>query len=87
MEDQPLSTSLFISLVYSLNLTALQQLGVARNPFTGNKEIDIESARVTLDLLQMLVTKTKNNLNPDEDHFLQDILSQLEQIIEQKPQP
>lgn len=83
MEDQTLGSSLFISLVHSLNLTALQQLGSVVNPFTGHKEVDIESAEVTVNIIRMLETKTRQNLSPDEEHYLREVLSHLEQLRDQ----
>jgi hypothetical protein len=53
------------------------QLGKLANPMTGKVERDLESVRQTIDLLEMLQTKTIGNLSPDEGRFIEHALFEL----------
>lgn len=48
----------------------LMQLGELENPMAGEKRVDLESARYSIDILQMLEEKTKGNLTPEEQRYL-----------------
>lgn len=67
----------FLSLIFSLQAAALQQLGKLVNPVNGELERDLAAARQTIDLLESLAHKTRGNLSRDEERALQDILTQL----------
>ena len=62
-------------------------LGVAPHPQTGKTEPDKAMARFNIDLLAILMEKTKNNLSDDEqnliNHLLQDLRMKFVQL-EQK---
>ena len=77
-ENQP---SLFLSLVYSLNLTAMQQLGKNPDPMTGETKKELEQASLTVEMLEMLEEKTKNNLTTYENEFLNNIILKLHQLF------
>ncbi|MCK9245244.1 MAG: DUF1844 domain-containing protein [Candidatus Marinimicrobia bacterium] len=68
---------LFLSLVQSLVSSAWIQLGKMKNPGTGAAEIKLEEASITIDMLEMLLNKTKGNLADDEKRFLERALSDL----------
>jgi len=76
-DNEKLYKSLFTSLVYTLNMTAMQQLGQVINPMTGRAEKDPEQANLTIEMLKMLAEKTRNNLAADEESFLKQIIDQL----------
>ena len=67
----------FISFILSLNTTALFHLGELPHPETGQKRLDIELARHTIDTLIMLEKKTKGNLEQDEEELLSKVLYEL----------
>ncbi|MCB0378115.1 MAG: DUF1844 domain-containing protein [Bdellovibrionales bacterium] len=76
MEQQKLEAS-FSTLVLSVASSAAMSLGLAPNPSTGNTEIDKEMAKFNIDLLEVLQTKTENNLTDEEEKFLKQLLSDL----------
>jgi uncharacterized protein DUF1844 len=57
----------------SLYMTAMLQLGLMQEP-GGQPRIDIIGARQTIDTLALVGEKTKGNLNPIEETFLQNSL-------------
>ncbi len=68
----------FSTLVLSLASSAVLALGLEKNPQTGKIEKDLDLARFNIDMLSMLKEKTKNNLTPDEQQFLDNIMSDLQ---------
>lgn len=60
----------------SLYMTAMMQLGLMRQQ-NEQPRIDIIGARQTIDTLSLIGEKTKNNLTPTEENFLQNSLYEL----------
>jgi hypothetical protein len=60
----------------SLYMTAMMQLGLMREE-GGQPGVDIIGARQTIDTLGMIAEKTKGNLTPKEQGFLQNCLYEL----------
>jgi Domain of unknown function (DUF1844) len=60
----------------SLYMTAMLQLGLMQEE-RGQPRIDLLGARQTVDTLGLLAEKTKGNLTPAEDNFLQNCLYEL----------
>ncbi len=79
MEENTIQ-SLFMSLVYTFNMTAMQNLGRVSNPMLNKPEVDLEQAKLTIDMLNMLKTKTENNRNEEEEEFISNTISSLELI-------
>lgn len=52
-------------LVFSLQAAAMQQLGKIQNPLTGAVEKDLEQARGTIDILEMLKAKCRTDTPAD----------------------
>jgi Domain of unknown function (DUF1844) len=67
----------FASLVLSLNTSALYHMGELPHPETGQKVVDLELAKHTIDTLMLLAEKTTRNLDPDENELLTRILYEL----------
>ena len=67
----------FYQLILMFETAALQQLGKLINPLTGKEERDLEQAKFSIDMLGMLEEKTKGNLVPEEEKYLQSVLAQL----------
>ena len=66
----------FEHLVQQFYLSALLQMGAGAQE--GQRpRVDIMGARATIDLLGVLVEKTKGNLTPTEDRMLQSVLFEL----------
>ena len=67
----------FQTFVFSLNASALVQLGVMDDPATGGKQKNLSVAKQTIDILSMLPEKTEGNLADDEENLLKNILYDL----------
>jgi hypothetical protein len=52
-------------LVFSLQAAAMQQLGKIQNPMTGEVEMDLDQAKGTIDVLDMLKVKCRTD-TPEE---------------------
>lgn len=77
----------------SLYMTAMLQLGLMRQQ-GGQPQVDIIGARQTIDTLSLISEKTKGNLTPAEENFLQNSLYELRMAyvevtnaLSQPPQP
>jgi len=68
---------LFLSLIYSFQMQAMMQLGKLANPMTNKIEREIEGAQVTIDMLDMLKTKSKGNTSDEESKFLDQVIGDL----------
>lgn len=67
----------FVSFVLSLNTTALFHLGELAHPESGQKSIDLELAKHTIDTLSMLADKTQGNLDGQENELLTKVVYEL----------
>lgn len=84
MEKQK-SSELFVALIYSLQMQAMMNLGKIKNPMTDVIEKNIEGAEVTIDMLDMLLHKTKEGFTDEEKKVLEHIVSDLRlNYIEEK---
>jgi len=76
-KEVPLPEVNFNSLIFSLSSSALINLGEIADPHTGQKQKDLPLAKHTIDTIAMLQDKTKGNLDPEEQRFLDTILADL----------
>jgi hypothetical protein len=68
----------FYTFIFSLGSSAIIHLGDAPHPETGApREPDLLLAKQTIDILAMLEEKTKGNLTPEEEKFLETLLMDL----------
>ncbi len=67
----------FASLVLTLNSTALFHLGELSHPQSGEKAVDLELVKHTIDTLTLLRDKTTGNLDSDENQLLNNVLYDL----------
>lgn len=68
----------FYTFVLSLASSAFVHLGDAPHPETGQPaEPDLVLAQQTIDILAMLRDKTKGNLTPEEEKFMENLLTDL----------
>ncbi|MDD4526491.1 MAG: DUF1844 domain-containing protein [Candidatus Margulisbacteria bacterium] len=72
--------TLFESLVYTLNMTAMQQLGKAGD-LLQKKKVDFQGAIDSLDLLKALKSKTLGNLSDEESRFLDKIIENVSKYL------
>lgn len=67
----------FASFILSLNTSALYHMGELPHPETGQRVVDRELAKHTIDTLALLANITKGNLEPEENELLTRILYEL----------
>jgi hypothetical protein len=76
--DDQKNAALFMQLVFTFQAAAWQQMGKIKNPLTDKIEKDLNQARFSIDILEMIRTKTKGNLSDDERRFIEKVLSELQ---------
>ena len=67
----------FSSFILSLSSSALFHFGEIPDPVTNKKQKNIEQAKQTIDILELLEKKTVNNLEKDEAVLLENLLYDL----------
>ena len=67
-----------VNLVISLSQTGMLQLGKIVNPMTGKEEKNLEQAKVTIGMLEMLKEKTAGNLTKEEEKMMAEVVSNLQ---------
>ncbi len=67
----------FSAFVLSLGTSALVHLGLAEDPATGQKQVNLPMARHVIDILAMLKDKTAGNLEEDEVRLIDNLLFDL----------
>jgi hypothetical protein len=77
---------LFPSLVQQLAYPALMALGQIPDPRTGERMLDLNLAKETIDLLSLLEKKTVGNRAAEEDKMLRDLLRDLQMAYSQTVQ-
>ncbi|MCX8119053.1 MAG: DUF1844 domain-containing protein [Desulfobacterota bacterium] len=76
-ERGPLPEITFTSFILSLSTSALVQLGEVEDPLTQKQAKNLPLAKQTIDFIGMLKEKTKGNLTPEEERFMDQILFDL----------
>ena len=67
----------FTMLINAMAQPALLYLGEIPHPATGQPTLDLEGARLQIDMLDLLRVKCRGNLTPQEDNLLESVLHQL----------
>ena len=65
----------FSTFMLSLSTSALVNLGELPDPMSSKKEINLQLAKQTISIIEMLQEKTKGNLTNDEEKLLDNVLS------------
>ena len=68
---------LFASLLYLFHSSGMQGLGKLMNPVTQKTEKNLEHAKESIEMLEMLKQKTQGNLSADLSRLLDQFLSDL----------
>jgi hypothetical protein len=76
-ESQNKDQALFIQLVLTFQAAAIQQMGKLQNPITGKVERNLEQAKFSIDMLEMIENRTTGNLSENEKEFLEHALFEL----------
>ncbi len=67
----------FFQLILSLQAGAMQQMGKIASPISGKIERNLDMARHSIDMINMLNTKTAGNLTKEESELLKHALYEL----------
>lgn len=67
----------FSGFVLSLNASALIHLGDIPDPQSKERSLNLPAAKHTIDILELLLEKTKSNLTEDEQKLLDDVVYNL----------
>ena len=81
-QDVPLPGGDFRLFVTRLSFQSMISLGLVENPITGTRQVNAMSARMLVDDLRMLREKTRGNLDPEEEAYLEKISMDLDQQFE-----
>ena len=75
--DNDKNTQLFMGLCTSLVSQAWMQLGKIKNPISDKIETNLEAASLTIDMLSMLIEKTKGIISDEEVIILEQSINEL----------
>lgn len=78
MPDASRDEVLFVQLIATFQFAAMQQMGKIANPVNGEIERDLEQARASIDIVQMLQRKTEGHRSAREAEFLDKVLFELQ---------
>lgn len=67
----------FKTFISSLYMSSIVSMGLVPDPLTKENKKNLEFARETIEILQILKEKTKGNLSEDEDKFLSECIYNL----------
>lgn len=76
MEENKIN-QLFLSLIYNFQFQTMIMLGKLANPVTGKIEKELNGAQISIDMLDMIKEKTKDNISEDEEKILNNIIADL----------
>lgn len=76
-QNSDLSKIDFSNFILSLNTSALIHMGDIPDPQSRQRIYDIQSAKQTIDILQLLKSKTEGNLDAEENQLLDDVIYDL----------
>ena len=76
--------SAFTNFIEPLIAQGYMSLGMLRNPYQPQAKIDVGAARQMIEILTLLKDKTKGNLTPEEEDFLDTHLGELKLAFVQR---
>lgn len=76
-KEVPLPQVTFSSFIYSLSTTCLVHLGEIPEPATQKVQKNLPLAKQTIDVLDILLEKTKGNLTEEEERLLRSVITDL----------
>lgn len=68
---------LFMQLVLQNQQLAMMSMGKLKNPVSDKIDRNLEFAKMSIDMLDMLAAKTKGNLSEYEEKFLTEVIKDL----------
>ena len=69
--------ALFLQLVLGLQQSGMMALGKLMNPLTRKIERNLEMAKDTIDTLAAIESRSRGNLEPDEERVLRQVLTEM----------
>lgn len=84
--DAPEGDPLFPALVQQIAYPALMALGQIPDPRSGERMLDLNLAKESINLLSVLEKKTVGNRDPEEDKMIRDLLRDLQMAYSQTAQ-
>ena len=75
--QEPEGDFLFVQLIASFQTAAMLQMGKIMSPVSGKIERDMDQAKTTIAMLEMLQSKTEGNLSGEEKRLIDHILYEL----------
>ena len=69
--------TVFTEFLMGVASSAFIYLGLVEHPATGRRQVDLNAAKESIDMLVMLRNKTKGNLTRGEEKFFEDLLADL----------
>lgn len=73
----PQGSKVFLHFLASLAQQGLMQMGEVAHPYSGQREVDLEGAQYTIELLGVLQERTKGRLSDQETRVLNEALREL----------
>ncbi len=77
----------FSSFTLSLYSSGLVQLGKVEDPSSGQKSVNLDMAKHTIEMIAMLQEKTRGNLTADEENLMKALLSELRMAYVEAKKP
>ena len=84
--SSPEADPMFPALVQQIAYPALMALGQIPDPRSGERMLDLNLAKETINLLAVLEKKTAGNRDPEEDKMIRDLLRDLQMAYTQTAQ-
>ncbi len=76
--NQPEKNEILLThVILMFQTAALQQMGKLKNPITDKVEKNLEMAQTSIDILDMLYQKMKNNLTENENRMFVEVIKEL----------
>ena len=79
-ESMQMPPATFATLLNTLAMQAMGQLGVLPDPVTGKPTVNKPIAKHLIDTVEMLEEKTKGNLDDEEQNMLKELLHQMRMV-------
>lgn len=76
-QNQNMNELLFMQLIMQNQQIAMMSMGKLKHPVTDKIERNLELAKISIDTLDMMKSKTKGNLSSYEEKFLDEVLREL----------
>ena len=77
VEPKDKNELLLTQLILMFQTAAFQHMGKMKNPLTDKVEQDLTQAQISIDMLEMIHTKMKGNLAPEEERIFSTVLQEL----------